>query len=178
MAKKSIRLVASKEVYKSKIFRITEDEATDGEGYRIKRSIIRHPGSAVMLAEDEKGRALLVRQYRLPAGRYMWELPAGRIDDGETALKAAKRELIEETGVRARKWEKLVEFYPTPGYGEEKVSVFLAKELTLGESHPMDDERIEAEWFTKAQLKKMLRNGEIIDGKTMVGFLYWRGVKG
>ena len=86
------------------------------KGYEIQRSIVRHVGSAVMMAVDEKKRILLVRQYRLPAGQKMWELPAGRLDPGENPLQAAKRELIEETGNRARKWRKLRSYYASPGF--------------------------------------------------------------
>jgi ADP-ribose pyrophosphatase len=169
----SMKIVSSKEAYTSKIFQVTEEEATDGKGYDIKRSIIRHPGSAVMMAVDEKNRVLLVQQYRLPAAKRMWELPAGRLDAGETALQAAKRELIEETGYRAKQWKKLAEFYPSPGYVGEKMSIFLASGLTEGEAKPMDDERIEKQWFSKRELAELLRTNKIVDGKTMIGFLYW-----
>jgi ADP-ribose pyrophosphatase len=126
-----------------------------------------------MMAVDEKKRVLLVRQYRMPAGRQLWELPAGKLDAGETPLQAAKRELIEETGVRAKKWKKLASFYPSPGYGQEKMTVFLAMDLTMGDAQPMEDERIETRWFTKSEFVKMLRTNAIVDAKTMVGYLYW-----
>ena len=169
-----MKLISSKEVYKCDLFSVTEDHATDGKGYEIRRSIVRHAGSAVMMAVDAKKRILLVRQYRLPAARAMWELPAGRLDPGENPLQAAKRELIEETGYRASKWKKLVSFYPSPGFVEEKMTIFLATGLTQGEAQPMDDERIECRWFSSAEIDRMLRSGKIIDGKTMIGYLYWR----
>jgi ADP-ribose pyrophosphatase len=169
-----MKLISSKEVYKCSLFSVTEDYATDGKGYEIRRSIVRHAGSAVMMAVDAKKRVLLVRQYRLPAGMKMWELPAGRLDPGENPLQAAKRELIEETGCRARKWKKLVSFYASPGFVSEKMTIFLATELTQGEAHPMDDERIESRWFSTAEIDRMLRTGKIIDGKTMIGYLTWR----
>jgi len=149
-----------------------EEVASDGKGYEIRRSVIRHPGSAVMMAVDEKGRVLLVRQYRLPAAGYLWELPAGTMDEGETPLQTAKRELIEETGLRAKKWKKLASFFPSPGYGAEKMTVYLATELTQGKSHPMDDERIETKWFTRKEVTEMIRTNRIVDAKTMIGFLY------
>src|SRR5437667_3780386 len=99
-----MKLISSKEVYKCGLFSVTEDHATDSKGYEIHRSIVRHAGSAVMMAVDAKKRILLVRQYRLPAGTKMWELPAGRLDPGEGPLQAAKRGLTEETGYKARKW--------------------------------------------------------------------------
>jgi ADP-ribose pyrophosphatase len=168
-----MKTVSSSEVYTCPVFRVTLDKAVNKEGFEIERCIVRHNGSAVMMAVDEKNRILLVRQYRLPAGQYMWELPAGKIDDGETAIKAAKRELIEETGVRAKKWKKLVSFYPSPGFVQEKMTVFLATDLKEGESEPMEDEQIETRWFTKKELKQAILTNEIIDGKTMIGYFYW-----
>ena len=91
-----MKLVSSNEVLRTKIFWVTEDHAVDPSGFEIKRSIVRHQGSAVMMPVDEKGRVLLVRQYRLPAKQYLWEIPAGKLDPGETPLKAAKRELLAE----------------------------------------------------------------------------------
>ena len=94
-----MKILSSREVYRCKLFRVSEDEAVDPKGgFRIKRSIVQHGGSAVMMPVDEKNRVLLVRQYRLPARRNLWELPAGRLDPGEKPLQTAKRELIEETG--------------------------------------------------------------------------------
>src|SRR5579872_168774 len=103
-----MKITSSREVYKCRLFRVTEDRAVDPKtGFEINRSVVRHAGSAVMMAVDERKRILLVRQYRLPADKYLWELPAGKLDEGETALQAAKRELVEETGYRARTWKKL-----------------------------------------------------------------------
>src|SRR5262252_1754653 len=116
-----MKITSSKQVYDCGLFRVTEDTARDPKtGFEIKRSVVRHIGSAVVMAVDEKKRVLLVRQYRRPAERYLWELPAGRLDPGETPLKAAKRELIEETGMRAKKWSKLVSYYPSPGFLAER----------------------------------------------------------
>jgi ADP-ribose pyrophosphatase len=168
-----MKITQSKETYRCGLFWVTEDEAEDKTGWKISRSVVRHRGSAVMMAVDEKNRVLLVRQYRLPANQFLWELPAGKTDEGETVQQAAKRELIEETGVRAKKWKKLVSFYPSPGYVEEKMTIFLATDLTQGESAPMEDERIETKWFTKKEVREMIASNKIVDGKTMIGFLYW-----
>jgi ADP-ribose pyrophosphatase len=127
-----------------------------------------------MMPVDERGRVLLVRQYRLPARQYMWELPAGRVDKGETVLKAAKRELREETGYKAKRWTKLVSFYVSPGFLAEKMTVFLAQDLTEGEAANMEDERIETDWFPTRKLDEMIAGGKIQDAKTMLGFLTWK----
>ncbi len=168
-----MKIKSSKEVYNCGLFRVTEDEAADKTGWKIKRSVVRHNGSSVMMAVDEKDRVLLVRQYRLPAEQFLWELPAGKIDDGENAGQAAKRELIEETGLRAKKWKKLTTFYPSPGFLQEKMTIFLATELTKGKAQPMEDERIETRWFSKKELKKAVRSNKIVDGKTMIAYLHW-----
>ena len=172
-----MKLISSHEVYRCDLFRVTEDLAKDPSSFEIRRSIVRHNGSAVMMAVDDRRRILLVRQYRLPANAYLWELPAGRLDPGEKPLQAAKRELREETGYRARRWKKLISFYPSPGYVSEKMTIFLATELTAGEAQPMEDERIECRWFAAKEVQKEIRANKIQDSKTMVGYLLWNGLR-
>lgn len=169
-----MKIVASRQVYACSLFRVTEDEANDSSGFEIRRCIVRHPGSAVMMAIDSKDRVLLVRQYRLPAEKNLWELPAGKMDEGEKPLQAAKRELREETGYTAKNWKKLLSFYPSPGYVGEKMTIFVATGLKEGPAEPMDDERIETRWFSTQQLDAMLRSNQVIDGKTMIGFMAWQ----
>jgi ADP-ribose pyrophosphatase len=169
-----MKQISSKLRYKCPVFSVTEDEVIEPGGLRTRRSIVRHAGSAVMMALDEKGRVLLVRQFRLAARASLWELPAGRIDPGETVLAAAKRELLEETGYRARHWRKLLSFYASPGYVAEKMTIFLATSLTAGKPKPMEDERIECRWFAPAEMGKLIRAGRILDGKTLLGYLAWQ----
>ena len=169
-----MKTISSKQLLKTPIFRVTEDRAYDPDGFEIKRAIVQHQGSAVVMPVDDRERVLLVRQYRLPARQYLWELPAGRVDPGETPLQAARRELAEETGYRARRMKKLVEFWASPGFLAEKMTVYLATELTDGESTPMEDERIETRWFTAAELDRMIQAGKLPDAKTMLGFLRWQ----
>lgn len=171
--RRSMRIISSQEVLKNKLFTVAEEVATDPGGFQIHRFIVRHPGSAVMMPVDDKDRVLLVKQFRLPAQRELWELPAGRLDPGESPLQAAKRELREETGYKAGKWVKLASFWATPGYVDEKMNLFLALGLTQGEQELMDDERIAMQWFSKTELGDLIRAGKILDGKTMIGYFLW-----
>jgi ADP-ribose pyrophosphatase len=168
-----MKIVSSKELLRNKLFTITEEHAVDPDGFEIHRSIVRHPGSAVMIAVDDRNRILLVRQFRLPAQQYLWEIPAGRLDSGETPLKAAKRELQEETGIKARNWVKLSSFYASPGYVAEKMNLFLATGLTVGEQNLMDDERIEIAWYSPKQVRDMIHSGKIVDAKTIIAYYLW-----
>jgi ADP-ribose pyrophosphatase len=169
-----MKVISSEERYGNSLFRVTEDVAMDTDGFEIRRAVVRHNGSAVVMPVDDKRRILLVRQYRMPAAAKLWELPAGKIDEGENALQAAKRELREETGLRAKKWTRLAQFWPSPGFLGEKMSIFLATELTQGESQWMEDERIEMRWFTWKEVDALVESNRIIDGKTMIGYLTWK----
>ncbi len=169
-----MKIISSKELIKTPIFSVTQDHALDPDGFEIKRAIVRHQGSAVVMPVDDRKRILLVRQYRLPARRYLWELPAGRIDEGETALQAARRELSEETGYRARKFRWLAEFYPSPGFLEEKMTIYLATELTEGQRPPLEDERIETRWFSSREVDNLIHARKVLDAKTQIGFLKWK----
>jgi ADP-ribose pyrophosphatase len=169
-----MKLLSSEKLLETPIFTVTQDQAIDPDGFEIKRAIVQHGGSAVMMPIDDRNRILLVRQYRLPARASLWEIPAGRVDKGETVLQAAKRELREETGYKARTWTKLASFYASPGFLAEKMTVFLATGLTEGEKEPMEDERIEMQWFRAKELDEMIGAGKIQDAKTMIGFLTWK----
>lgn len=173
----ALKTISSEKLLETPIFWVTQDVALDPDGFEIKRAIVQHVGSAVVMPVDAQNRILLVKQYRLPAKTTMWELPAGRLDPGETALKAAKRELIEETGYRAKDWKKLVTFYASPGFLAEKMTLFAARDLTLGERALMEDERIEMEWFSFKQMDEMIQSGKIQDAKTIIGYLMFRKYK-
>jgi ADP-ribose pyrophosphatase len=169
-----MKLISSKEITSNRIFTVTQDHAIDPSGFEIQRAIVQHRGSAVVMPVDEKKRILLVRQYRLPARRYLWELPAGTVDPGEKPLQTARRELAEETGLRAKVMRKIAEFYPSPGFLTEKMTIYLATGLTAGVATPMDDERIETRWFAAREIDAMIRDGKILDAKTNIGFLRWK----
>ncbi|HEU0119039.1 MAG TPA: NUDIX hydrolase [Bryobacteraceae bacterium] len=171
-----MKIVKSEELLRTPIFWVTMDQAVDPEGFVINRAIVQHGGSAVILPIDEKGRVLLARQYRLPAQDYLWEIPAGRMDEGETPLQAAKRELKEETGLSAKKWTKLFGLYMSPGFLAEKMHIYAAQDLKQGKTKFMEDERIQSQWFTPKQMNEMIQTGKIIDGKTIAAWLAWRNL--
>lgn len=173
--KKLGRVVKSHVSYKGPVFSVLTEEVVEPGGIRARRDIIRHSGSIVVLAVDDRPsgqRILLERQYRHAAGQFLWELPAGRIDDGERASDAAKRELLEETGYSAQRWEKVLHFYVSPGFLDETMTIFLARWLHAGEAQPEADENIETRFFTLPTAERMVINGTVRDAKTITGILW------
>jgi ADP-ribose diphosphatase len=179
------RVLSSRISYQGPVFSVTTDEVEEPGGVRARRDVIRHSGSIVVLAVDDlasddlakrgreaEPRVLLERQYRHAAQSMMWELPAGRIDDGETSLTAAKRELLEETGYSARQWKRILHFYVSPGFLDETMTIYLARGLQAGKAQPEADERIAVRFFSLSEAKRMAVNGRIRDAKTISGILW------
>ena len=139
-----------------------------------KRDVIRHNGSVVVLASDTAANPadpdiILIRQYRHAAGQFLLELPAGRIDHGEKPLAAAKREMIEETGFRARRWSRLARYYASAGFLGEWMEIFIAEGLQQGAATPEDDEHIEIIRTPLSEALALVRDNQIHDGKTIIG---------
>jgi ADP-ribose pyrophosphatase len=171
-------LISSEVVFQGKLFRVLHDKLIEPGGKPSERDVIRHHGSVVILAIDttksKKDPWIVIeRQYRHAALRYLWELPAGKLEPGEDPLEGARRELEEETGYQARKWKPLVEYYGSPGFLGESMKVFTAEGLVAGEAHPEDDEQIEFRLVKLSDLLKMIEKGEIIDGKTLTSVLLY-----
>jgi ADP-ribose pyrophosphatase len=169
------RLLSSQEVYRGPAFWVTTDYVLEPSGIRGRRDIVRHTGSVVIMAVDDsrsEPRVVLVRQYRHAARQFLWELCAGRIDEGENELAAAKRELLEETGYSARRWKRILRFYASPGFVAETMSIYLAKGLRAGAAQPEEDEAIETRLFPLSQAVKLVMTGKILDGKTISGLLW------
>ena len=180
------KTLSSKTVFQGKVFWVTRDEVQEPGGVTATRDVIRHNGSVVILAVDASKNprdpgVLLIRQYRHAADKLLLELPAGRIEPGEKLLAGAKRELIEETGYRAKKWSKLVSYYASPGFLTETMSILLAEDLTLGEATPEEDEKIELHMTPLSEVLRLIHAGKIQDGKTLIGVLLYaarrRGAK-
>ena len=167
------KTLRSKIIYKGPIFGIRRDELIEPGGIRTTREMITHPGSVVVLPILPDGRVLLIRQYRHAARQFLWELVAGRIDEGENPRKAGARELIEETGYRAKRLRTFLDFYPTPGFLEERMFILLAEGLTQGQADPEDDEIIESRAYGRKELEQMIQKRKIRDGKTIAGLLYY-----
>jgi ADP-ribose diphosphatase len=169
------RLLSSRTVYRGPVFSVSTDHVLEPGGIKVRRDLVHHSGSIVVLAVDESRatpRVLLERQYRHAAGDYLWELPAGRIDPGENELEAAKRELIEETGYRAAHWRRILKFYASPGFVAETMAVYLATGLRLGEAEPEEDEVIQKRLTPLPTVVQMILNSTIRDAKTISSVLW------
>jgi ADP-ribose pyrophosphatase len=161
-------------IFEGKIFSVQIETLMLPKGHELKAEIVRHPGSVVLVPITSDGKIILVRQYRAPLGRWAWELPAGTLKPGEDPEKAARRECHEEIGLIPGRLEKLGSFYPTPGYCDEEMNFFRASSLReAGDedeaAQPDEDEDIETKAFTVAELRALIRSGEIIDLKTVGG---------
>ena len=167
--------ISSRTVYRGPVFWVTTDDVQEPGGVRARRDVIHHTGSVVILAVDESRstpHVLLERQYRHAAKDYLWEIPAGRIDSGELALPAAKRELLEETGFTAAHWRRIFKFYASPGFVAETMSVYLATGLRAGPAQPEADEVIQLRMVALPTAVRMVLKGTIRDAKTISSVLW------
>ena len=163
-------ILRSEEVFRGRVFSVTVDTTQEGDK-TYEREIVHHPGSAVIVPVFEDGTIALVRQYRHPVVRYLLEAPAGKLDPGEAPQEAAARELEEELGLVAGRWEELSEFFVSPGFCGEKMWVYLATELTETQQRLEDDEVIEVVRVPFSQALGMITTGEIEDAKTIIGVM-------
>lgn len=163
----------SETLFRGVIFGVERFDAELPDGRKVKREVVRHPGAAVVLPVLPDGRLLLVRVLREIFGRYLIEAPAGKLEEGEDPKEAALRELEEETGYYAHSIEKLLEFYATPGFCDERMHVYLATELEEREQDLDDTEYVDPFPVTLDQALSLIREGEIEDGKTIAAVLYY-----
>ena len=170
-------LVSSKRLYSGRIVNLDLDSVRYPDDSIGQLEMLRHPGAAAVVPFlDPPGsadpRAVLIRQFRHAADGYIWEVPAGRLDGGESPESCAERELEEETGMRARRLERLTTIYTTPGFTDERIHLFLANGLESGAEHREADEFMELHTLRWSQVLEMIERGEIVDGKTLVSLLF------
>jgi len=176
------RVLSSKEVFKGRVFSVFRDEVIEPTGVKNTREVIRHNGSVVILAVDESKNPadpeiIFERQYRHAAGQFLLELPAGRVEKGESTLAAAKREMIEETGYRAKKWSLLTKYFASPGFLGEWMQIYLAREIREGDAQPEDDEQIEVLRVPLSEALRLASSNKIHDGKTLIGIMLYDSLR-
>ncbi len=174
--------LASARVYSGRVLNLDVDRVRFPDGSEGELEMVRHSGASAVVPfmSDPQGddpQLLLIRQYRYAAERYLYEIPAGRLDPGESPLECAVRELLEETGCTAARVEPLITMYTTPGFTDERIHLFMASGLSLGESRREPDEFIEVVTYPLSEVLQMIERGEIMDGKTLVAILFAAGYR-
>ena len=165
------KTLESKCIYDGKIIKVKKDKVLLPNKKESFREIVEHGGGACVLCEKD-GKILLVRQFRYAYNKEIWEIPAGKINKGEEPYLTALRELEEEGGIKAESAELLYEIYPSPGYTSEIIYLYKVNEFSKTNQHLDEDEFLSGKWFSKEELKKMIKSGEIKDGKTLIALLY------
>ena len=168
------RLLSRVSPFDGRLFRVDVDQVEEPGGIRAEREIVRHRGSVAALAVHDDGGIVLVKQYRHAVEQSLWELPAGRLDAGETPEHGAGRELEEEVGLRAARLELLADFYTTPGFCDERMFLFRATGLEPVPPRPEPDERLIVRTVGLAGAERMIDEGEVREGKTLVAILLER----
>lgn len=158
-------------LYDGKIIRVERMDVRLYDGRVSKREVVRHSGGCAVVAVDEYGRIPLVEQYRIAIGRTTLELPAGKVDAGEDPLVCARRELSEETGLRAQRWQKLCDSLSSPGFTDEVLHIYLAQGLTAGAQHLDEGEYLHVKWVDLNEAVDMALAGQLADGKTLTGLI-------
>jgi ADP-ribose pyrophosphatase len=177
----NVEVVSSTLSYEGPLFRVYTDKIIEN-GRELTRDVVRHNGSVVILAVDDaksKRDPMIVmeRQYRHAAKEFLLEVPAGKMEEGEDALAGAKRELLEETGFKPKRWRKMVRYFASPGFLGEFMQVFLAEGLTLGDAQPEYDEQIEIEMMPLSKVLSMIDEGKIHDGKTLISVMLYERLR-
>ncbi len=171
-------ILESREVFKGRLLSLRVDKVRLPSGREAQREIVRHPDCVAIVPVDREENVILVRQYRWPASKVLLEIPAGKIEPGESPEQAAWRELWEETGLRPGTLEKIAGFYTSPGFCTEFMHLFLALELEPAEQPPPSDEIVETVRIPSDRIEELIERGEICDSKSLVGLLLWLDLRG
>jgi ADP-ribose pyrophosphatase len=161
--------LSEQEVYRGRFLIYNIDKVLLPNGKQAEREVIKHPGAVAVIPVLPDGRIVLVRQYRYAVRALLYELPAGKLDKGEDPSVCAVRELAEETGFTAKKWQKLSSIVTAPGFCDETIHIYLAEDLQPGPQHPDEDEFLECGAFSPGDIKDMVLSGLICDAKTLAG---------
>ncbi|TDO89414.1 ADP-ribose pyrophosphatase [Halanaerobium saccharolyticum] len=172
--KKEVR-TASETIYEGNILKLYRDEVEFPNQHKSAREVVEHSGGVSVLAENEQGKVLLIKQYRYPVDEVIYEIPAGKLEVEEEIEECARRELREETGYTAERFSKLFEFFPTPGYSTETIYIYQAENLKYVGRDLEEGEYIEVVPKTKTELKELLQAGKIRDSKTLIAVMYYLG---
>jgi ADP-ribose pyrophosphatase len=167
-------VMSHKEVYRGKIVTLQVDTIQQTSGRTTIREVVLHPGGVTAIPVLDDGRLLLIRQFRYPIGKYILELPAGKLDSGQTPMDTIAREMEEETGYRARLLNHECVFYTTPGISNEAIHLFVARELTKCSQRLEEGEHITVEAHSLEECLQKIETGEICDGKTILGILWYQ----
>jgi ADP-ribose pyrophosphatase len=174
--------IAARRIYTGRVLNLDVDTVRFPDGSEGQLEMIRHPGAAAVVPlltspDAADPQVLLIHQYRYAAGGKIWEVPAGRLDPGESPEACARRELLEEAGLEASHLERLTTIHTTPGFTDERIHLFAAWDLKTGSSRPESDEFLEAAPHQVSRVLEMIRVGEITDAKTVVALLYFAGFR-
>ena len=166
------KTISSREIFQGRIVKLRVDTVVLPDSRQSTREVVEHAGAVAIIALDEKGDIIMVRQYRKPVEEVLLEIPAGTLEANEDPLLCAQRELQEETGFTANHWEKILSYYSAPGFSNERLHLYLASGLSEGEGHTDDDEFIEVVRLTLQDAYQLIFDGRIQDGKSIIGIQY------
>ncbi len=172
----SEKVLNSSKKFEGKILKLYVDEVELPNGHKSFREVVRHPGASAVIVLLDDGRIVLEKQFRYPIREILWEIPAGKLDKDEDPFECAKRELLEETGISALKWQKLGYIYTTPGFSDEKIHLYFASGISNGNKHLDEDEFIEIKYFKVEEVEEMIMKNEITDSKTIAAFFRAKGM--
>lgn len=167
------KTISIQSIYEGRIIKVRVEEVELPNGKTASREIVHHNGAVAVLAVTNEDKIVLVRQYRKPMDQIILEVPAGKLEGDEDPKACAERELIEETGFKAKDMKRIASFYTSPGFSDELVHLYRGRGLTAGEAQPDEDEFVEVLYISLPEAKKYIETGEIKDAKTIMAIYAW-----